>query len=196
MLAAAAPVGVAVVSLVGDDQFLPRNLATSAPGLMLAMGALLVAGTVATRIVSTGLVVAVFAVGAVRDTESENQRTDYDAAAAFIDRTAGPEDVVLDIVGTDVGGTDGVPLSPPAYTLERALEGPHEVIEAADAESDENALRDAAGARLFLVGHPFFTEAVRAGLPLDEAPVDQLDLTGISPLRVQVFDVPSRGSGR
>ena len=113
MLAAAAPVGAGLVSLVGDDQFLPRNLATSAPGLMLAIGALLAAGTVATRIVSTGLVVAVFAVGAVRTTESQNQRIDYAAVAAFIDRTAGPEDIVLDIIGTGVGGTNGVPLARP-----------------------------------------------------------------------------------
>ena len=116
--ALAAPVGVGLVSLLGDDQYLSRNLATSAPAALIVLSTLLLAGPKWSRICSVVLVVSVFAFGAVRTTEARFQRFAYGDAAELIDETARPDDVVLDV---------GLfsPTSPPALALDINFTVPH-----------------------------------------------------------------------
>jgi 4-amino-4-deoxy-L-arabinose transferase-like glycosyltransferase len=190
MLALAAPVGAALVSLVGDDQFIPRNLLVSVPGILLVIAALVCAGPPVTRAVSGVLVVGVFVFGAARTLEPRFQRSDFDAAAAFVDANAGPEDVILDIPGGYVGGSKGEPLTPAAFTLDVALDEPHRVIDAVSVPAAEAAVKEAQGGRLFIVGTPFFVALGKSGLGIDSAPVEQRTFSGEIPVEVQVYDVP------
>ena len=135
-MALAAPVGVLFVSIVGDDQFVPRNLATSAPGLLLSISALIMAGTRLTRWVSAVLIVAAFAWGSIANTKDENERLAYDRAAEVLDAEAAPDDVILDINPVS-GGQNGAPLTPAARELDIALEEPHTVIDAVDQSAIE-----------------------------------------------------------
>lgn len=187
MLALAAPVGVAFVSLVSSDQFLPRNLSTSAPGTLVLLAAVPMAGTLMVRLVSTVLVVGAFAFGAFRSTEPRFQRLDYDAAAAFIDATAGPEDVVLDSGLFPVG-------TPLIYTLDINFDRPHETIDGISPEEVMRSLTEAAGARLYLVGPPLFVAANRSALGLDnQEPTEVRTFEALLPLTVQVFSIPHTG---
>ncbi len=65
-LAFAAPVGEAVVSLVGNDVFGTRNLAVSWPGMALLVSTVVMAGRHPLRIAAATLLVAGFGVGAAR----------------------------------------------------------------------------------------------------------------------------------
>jgi hypothetical protein len=190
MLGLAAPAGAAFVSLVGNDQFIPRNLLASVPGILLVLAALICAGPLVTRAVSGVLIVGVFAFGAIRSLEPRFQRNDYDAAAAFVDANAGPGDVVLDVPGGYVGGVKGEPLTPAAFALDVALEKPHRVIDAVDVPAAEAAVQEAGGGRLFIVGTPFFVAIGKAGLKIDSAPAEQRTFPGEIPVEVQVYDVP------
>ncbi|HKQ17444.1 MAG TPA: glycosyltransferase family 39 protein [Solirubrobacterales bacterium] len=190
MLALAAPVGAALVSLVGDDQFIPRNLLVSVPGILLVIAALICAGPPVTRAVSGVLVVGVFAFGAVRTLEPRFQRSDFDSAAAFVDANAGSGDVVLDIPGGYVGGVNGEPLTPAAFTLDVALDKPHRVIDAVSVPAAEEAVKEAKGGRLFIVGTPFFVALGKSGLGIESAPAEQRTFSGEIPVEVQVYDIP------
>ena len=188
MLAAAAPLGNALVSLIGDDQFLPRNLATSSTGVLLALATLLCAGGLITRIVSTTLVVGVFAYGSIKNLDPEYQRADYAGAAAFLDADAGPDDVILDVFGA-APYSQGV-LSPAAGTLDVELEGSHQVVDLTGAPAAKQALAMAEGARLYVVGGPLLVGLTRKELNLeDQEPVEQRNFEGQPALTVQVFDI-------
>ncbi len=111
-LALSAPVGEALVSAVGTNLFGVRNLAVSWPGFALALAALLMAAGPRLRFAVAALLVASFALGAVKMLEPRFQRPDYHGAAKFIQREASVGDVVLDgavISPGPVGGID-VPL--------------------------------------------------------------------------------------
>jgi 4-amino-4-deoxy-L-arabinose transferase-like glycosyltransferase len=95
-LALSAPVAEAAVSAVGTNLFAARNLAVSWPWFALALAAILVAAGPRLRYAACALVIAGFAIGAVKVTQAEFQRPDYRAAAAFVDAAASRDDVVLD----------------------------------------------------------------------------------------------------
>jgi hypothetical protein len=138
LLAVAAPVGAAIYSLFGNSVFLPRNLIGSWPGLALAVGLLLASARGVLRICALGLVLGGFAVGAAQLLESGHQRTDYDGAAAYVDRVANPADPILEgpdltpvsLTGFDValatapGGSDHthvLPATQPPEALARRV---------------------------------------------------------------------------
>jgi hypothetical protein len=191
MVAIAAPAGAAIVSLVGDDQYVPRNLATSVPAFLLLLAALLTAGTAITRLVASGLVVGVFAYGAVRTTEPEFQRTDWRAAAETIDAEAGPGDVILELSGASPDRTAAGDLSPPAYTLDRALDRPQDVADGRDSAAIERAAREARGGRLFVVGDPAVVALVRTQLGLPAEASEEWSFPGTTGLLLQAFREPS-----
>ena len=112
LLALATPAAIAVVSLAGDDMYIPRNLGASWPAWSIALAALVTAGPRPVWIGSTTLIVVAFTCGAIRTGDDDWQRPDVAGAARFIDELAGPGDLVLDAVG---GTRD--PGSPPARTL-------------------------------------------------------------------------------
>ena len=147
-------------SLVGTNLFTTRNLAASWPALGLSLGALLAAAGPRARYVTAGLVIGALAMGAVRMLGDQNQRPDYRAAAAFVDRQAAAGDVVVDATGSVSPG----PLTP----LDVTLDPVHPVVRAgAPAERDHpfnlgdrtiplqealtEATRQAAGRRVYLV---------------------------------------------
>lgn len=191
MLALAAPVGVALSSLIGNDMYLSRNLATSWPGLAVAMAALLTAGPPILRTAAITLVVGAFAYGAIRMTETESQRPDFKDAAAFIDQQAGPQDVVLDVNPLGLGSTHDGPLSPLALTLDVNFERAHHTIDYLRPSDARQALKAAAGRRLVIAGIPFFAGAARALVGLsDVAPAAERNYRGIFPMTAEVWDIP------
>lgn len=96
VLALATPVLIGLYSLVGDSVWNARNLAVSWPGLALCAGALLTSAGGVVRVAAVTLVLAAFAIGAVRMLEADSQRPDYAAAARFIERTGRPTDPVVE----------------------------------------------------------------------------------------------------
>jgi hypothetical protein len=195
MLALAAPVGVAASSLIGNDLYLPRNLATSWPGLAVATAALLTAGPLILRTVAITLVVGAFADGAISTTEATLQRPGFRDAAAFIDEKAGPHDVVLDVNPLGLGGTHDTALPPPALTLDINFDEAHDSIDYLNPSDGRRALRAAAGRRLVLAGDPFYVNPVRDALGLsDVAPVAERSYQGVLPMTAEVFAIPPRTS--
>jgi 4-amino-4-deoxy-L-arabinose transferase-like glycosyltransferase len=190
MLALSPLVGAALVSLIGDDQFIPRNVITAVPGILLVLAALVMAGPILTRVVSGVLVVGVFAFGAVRTLEPRFQRIDFEAAAALVDDEARPGDVIVDAPGGYVGGVGGQPLLPAAYALNVALDQPHHVVHAVDPATMRAAVAAAAGGRIFLVGPaPLLDLLSPESLGLEPEPVVQQEFPGIVPLGVRAYEV-------
>jgi hypothetical protein len=96
-IAAAAPLGAALWSVIGQTIFIPRNLISSWPGYALAIGALVTAGSKPLRLAAAGLLLAGFAIGAARMLDADNRRPDLAAAVDFIERTGGPSSPVVDL---------------------------------------------------------------------------------------------------
>jgi hypothetical protein len=196
MLALAAPVGAALSSLLGQDLYLPRNLAVSWPALGVALAALLAAGPRLIRMAAITLVVGAFAFGAIRTvSEPTLQRTNYRDAAALVDQATEPSDVVLDVaplVGTPRRGS----VPPPALTLDVHLDDPHVNIHYITPPDGRRALREARGHKLALVGDPLWVGPVRAGLGLDETtPIADGSFAGAFPTVVEVYAIPDDRAG-
>jgi Dolichyl-phosphate-mannose-protein mannosyltransferase len=198
MLAIAAPVGAAASSLIGQDLYLPRNLAVSWPALAVVMAALLLGGPLIIRVVATALVVGAFSYGAILTVaEPELQRPALRDAAALIDESTGPTDVVLDVNPIFVGGIEGAPLSPPALTLDVHLTEPHTNIHYLTPPDGRRALREAAGHRLALAGDPLWVGGARDVLGLsDETPLVERSYEGLLPTIVEVFAIPGDDRSR
>lgn len=96
LLALAVPVGELVASAVSSNLYGTRNLAASWPYVALTAGAVLASPGPRLRIVTIGLAVVAFAIGAVRILGPDFQRPHYREIASLIDRTASPQDVVVD----------------------------------------------------------------------------------------------------
>lgn len=188
MLALAAPVGVAAVSIVGDDQFLPRNLVTSWPGWAIAVALLLNAGPRPVRVAAIALVVGAFAYGAIETTRSAWQRPASKEAAHFIDANAEPGDVVVDLVTPA-----GTPLQPVSQTLDVNFERPHASVDPAQPDDGPDAVREAAGHRLVLAGNETLVGAAAEGLSLGE-PELEASFPGNLPTTVRFYEVPTSGA--
>ena len=118
-LALSAPVGAALTSAVGSNVFSTRTLGVSWPGFALVLGLLAASAGTRLRFVVSALLVASFAIAAVKVTEPAFGRPDYEDAAALIDREARPGDVVIDSVFDSPGPLSG---------LDAALERPVRVL--------------------------------------------------------------------
>ena len=186
MIGLACPVGAALVSLLAADQFLPRNLAASSVGLLLALAALLTRGPRFLWVPATALVVAVFAVGAVRTTEPEWSRPDVGSAAAFIEEQTGPTDVVLDTLTPGGGGT-----LPIRETLGVEMTEPFQRFAPQDLAL---AVEEARGARLAVVGPPLLVAGVAEAPELAElTPVERRTFAGAADTEVAIYEVPAGG---
>jgi Dolichyl-phosphate-mannose-protein mannosyltransferase len=166
LLTLATPVGLVLYSVLRQDTWDMRNLATSWPWLALSAGALLAAPRAPARYVCTALTVAGVGAGAVELLSSANQRPDYRAAARLIETGGPPSDPVAIVPVPTPGplaamdaalayvGQPNRPLirigSPPLPTLLRAR--PYAVL--APTAVDVLARQAAAvppGSRLFVV---------------------------------------------
>ena len=107
----------------------------------------------------------------------------------MIDAEAGPEEIVLEISGAAPDRTAAAGLSPPAFTLDRALDRPHRVIDGVDAASIERAAREAEGGRLFVVGDPALVALVRAQLGLPSA-ASTWSFPGTTQLQLETYEQP------
>lgn len=190
LLAAATPVAIIALALIGTDQLLSRNLGASVPYFIVAFSGLLCAGPRPLRIAATGIVVAVFAIGAVRSIEGEWRRADVVGAARLLDRELGPDDVVFDVVAPIVA-----PDQPPRLTLDVQLDNPHRVLEPTTPEEIDEAVASARGGRVAIAGEPVFVEAFEK-LPVvaDLEPVVDETLDGLRPVRVLVYEIPPAGT--
>ncbi|MGH2966050.1 MAG: glycosyltransferase family 39 protein [Solirubrobacterales bacterium] len=209
-LALAAPLGEAAVSLVGDDVFGTRNLAVSWPAAALLAAAILRAGREPLRIAAACLAIAGLGVGAALMLKSENQRTDYRAAAAFIERSSTSRDVVIDASVLSPGPISG---------LDAALEQPRRVFRAGVPQERDHpfgvfdqvlpvpevvhdALAEADGGRVFVVSLPGgervpgrvftyaqLTTAIAAQLQgAHYQPVETQNYPGIIPVAVHTYE--------
>jgi hypothetical protein len=131
-LALAAPLGAALVSAVGTDTFGTRNLAVSWPAFALALATLLVSARQPLRIASVALVVAGFGIGAEKMLESSYRRSNYNAAATFLDRNASARDVVIDAAILTPGPLTG---------LDVAFDAPHRVFRVGSPQESDHPFR-------------------------------------------------------
>jgi hypothetical protein len=122
-MALAAPLGELAASAVGTNLLAARNLAVSWPWFALLLATVLVAAGPRLGVLAAGLVIAGFALGAAKMTEDRFQRPDFGAAAAIIDREAGPRDGVID--GAVAFITPG-----PLTGLDAALAQPRQTVRA------------------------------------------------------------------
>jgi mannosyltransferase len=199
VLAVSVPLGEALVSAVGSNLFGTRNLAASWPAFALCLAAFLVAAGPRLGPAAAALAIGAFAIGAVKLLGPDFRRPDFQAVAAFIDRSAAPGDVVV----------DGAPFSPAGVpaALDAAFERQHrrfylgrdEVrydpfrILAPAPRTDAviaRAVAAADGRRLFMafVGRsPLMAEAV-AALPAGYRRVEERTYEGLVPVVVLVFE--------
>lgn len=114
----ATPVLALVLMAFGTDIFGARNLTSLWAGLPVLIGGLLVASRGVAALVATLLVLGGFGIAAVRSTQGDRVATGYEQAAAFIDETAEPGDVIVD---TSHKGYTPVPITPLDIQLESEL---------------------------------------------------------------------------
>ena len=207
------PVGEVVVSAVGDNLFGVRNLAASWPALALALAAAVVAAGPRLGLIAGTLTVACFALGAARLLTSEHRRPDYQAAADFIDRRAGPGDAIVDVTAVLSPG----PLSPLDVTLRR----PHRIFRAGApeeraspfgfddrpvplAEALPRAIAAAPGGRIFFVATIFpqqiaglerRTKRMKSEFPARYHVIEGRRYPGIAITAVTVYADRSPGGG-
>jgi hypothetical protein len=143
-MALGAPVGAAVYSALGDDIYIARNMAVSLPGIWLLAGALVTGLPRRVAVAAGGLVLLVFAIGAVKTLDDDSQRPAYRDIAAFIDADARPGDAVLEL---SLVGADG----PPGRALEIWFERPHPSFRVRVDDGEQRAIRAARGGRLYFV---------------------------------------------
>jgi hypothetical protein len=133
VMALATPVGEALASAVGTNMLTTRNLAVSWPWLALVVGAVLTrAGRF--KVAAVVLVVSGWAVAAATMLERRSARPDFDGAAAFIERSAHPQDTVVD--GAVLLLTPG-----PLSGLDAALGGGHRIVRAGAPEVRDRNFR-------------------------------------------------------
>ncbi|MFL5824966.1 MAG: glycosyltransferase family 39 protein [Thermoleophilaceae bacterium] len=103
VLALAAPVGIAIYSSFEDPIWNARNVLSSWPGFAVLLGALLTWPRGTWRVAAVGLTVVGFGIGAVKMSDPNHQRLDYQAAARYIDRSTPAGAPVVDLVAPTPG---------------------------------------------------------------------------------------------
>lgn len=194
----ATPVGAALFTASGGTaMFSTRNLAASWPGFALALGAACLAAGPRARYLAAALAVLSFAIGASKLLREDIERPPYTEVAGFIERSAGPRDVVID---------ESAALSPgPLSHLDTVLRRPLRVFRSrapeqrdrpfglfdhlvSPAEASRKAVAAAAGERIFLV-----TDGWAADLRRPMSPyrlVEERTFEGMINLVVQVYRPP------
>ena len=170
-LAVAAPLGATLHNFVGDSVFVPRNLAASTPGLALAIGALVTGGEARLRIVATALLLAGFAIGAVKMLDEDHQRPDYAGAAEFIEAEGD--------------------LSSPVVEIPAPTPGPQTSMEFELADSGEPT---PSGRSVFPIGQPSMATRLGARGSGDPGILDPLPTS--SPEQVAAAAARQAGDGR
>lgn len=95
LLALAVPAAVALYSSVRTSVWNPKDLISSWPGFAVLLGATAAAARPAWRMLAPALLVAAFAIGAVKMLHSSYHRPNYDAAVAYIRHAGNVRDPVV-----------------------------------------------------------------------------------------------------
>jgi hypothetical protein len=188
----AAPVGVALVSLLSTDMYFPRNLGTSLPALLIVVAVLLNAGPPGFRAAALMLVIGAFGFGAFQTIQPHWQRPAVREAAEYVNDHSAPGDVVLDLAWFAAPTAPGAQLTPPALTLDVNLDAPDRAVDAISPNVVRDALSKAMGHRLFIVGIPALVEGARELPGLNE---EQVEFTrtydGLPETEIDVFNQPT-----
>ncbi len=188
-MAVAAPIGVGLVSLLGNDMYFPRNLATSLPALLIVVAALLNAGPPAFRAAALTLVIGAFGYGAFETIQPDWQRPAVREAADYVNGHSAPGDVVLDVSWLAGPTSPGEQLTPPALTLDVNLDDPERAIDAISPAAVRGALAKARGHRLFIVGIPDLVAGARGLLGLDQGDAElSRTYDGVPKTELEVFN--------
>jgi hypothetical protein len=94
-LALAAPVGVAVYSMLSTDIWDARDLYSSLPAAMLVLGTLVTSVPFSVRFVAAAAVLGTLTFGTVRALSPSYARPPYRSAAAYLNRVAGPREPII-----------------------------------------------------------------------------------------------------
>ncbi len=95
LLAIVTPIGLLVYSILGPDVWSARGLYASVPAAALVLGALLWALRGVARALGVAAVLVTLLAGTIRAISPSYARPPFRAAAAYIDRLAGPRDPVI-----------------------------------------------------------------------------------------------------
>jgi MFS family permease len=159
-LALATPLAEAAILLAGGTDLLgARNLDLASGGFAVLISGLAVMAGPAAATIGIGGLLAVFAIGTARTLDNAYMTADFHAAASFINENAGDGDVVVDMESTIVSPvpTTGIDAQlsghPPVYHLFQPT-GPPPYLTGSPPPAPilKQALRQARGGRLFLVG--------------------------------------------
>lgn len=169
VLTLAMPLGLILYSLLGTSVWDERNLIASWPGLAVVIGAIITSGHGLLRAVTVCFVTGAFAIGAYNLLSADNQRPDYRAAVAFIDRTGARRDPIAELPGPSPGPLSEVDAALAGYgpwmhqrrpvlrvgqaSREAVLRAaPYAALPPPSARAlDEQAARQARGSKLFVV---------------------------------------------
>jgi hypothetical protein len=94
-LAAAAPVGLAIYSLLGTDIWDARDLYASVSAGALLLGMLLAALPARLRLIAVSAVLVTLVAGTVRAISPSYARPPFRAVASYLDRVAAPRDPII-----------------------------------------------------------------------------------------------------
>lgn len=191
LLALSVPIGEAIATVVGNNIFGVRNLAASWPPAALVFAAMLGAAGPRLRVAATALAIAGFSIGAVKMVESRFQRPNFSGAAAFVDRSARPGDVIVD----ETAALSPGPYSPMDITLTRAMpvfradapqehDHPFNIFDRRVSTQDavRRAVIKAAGRRIFFISY-----LRSARFPAPYRVVASRTFPAPYPLRVQLY---------
>lgn len=103
VLACSPPAGAALYSALHESVWGARNVISCWPGFAVLLGALLTHPRLPWRAAPLALVMVGFALGALKLSQTQNHRPDYNSAAAYIDRSGYPTAPVVDLAAPTPG---------------------------------------------------------------------------------------------
>jgi hypothetical protein len=136
LLAVASPLGLGLYSALGTSAWDARNLISSWPGFALTLGFILASPRRSARVLTIGLALLGFGIGAVKLLACANQRPDYAAAAGFVLSQGARHD--------------------PVAVIQAPTPGPYAAVDAAFAFAGDS------GRPLLRIGSPSLTAVLRA----------------------------------
>jgi hypothetical protein len=186
LLALATPVGTALYSLVGDSQFLARNLLPSLPAAAIAFGALLVALPRKVGAVALVLTMVAYGIGAASWQDRDVQRPAYAEIGDYLEANARPQDQVLELLLLT-----SIPRR--ALRVELPEDMPWFTLREPDKEPDAVGAAEKSGGRIFYVRPDTagFRDVVPKLVEQHFHAVDQRHWGGAYPMTVIVYE-PSK----
>lgn len=125
------PAAILALAALGDNAFNPRYLIVSLPAALVLLSGLIARRPAPVAVAATIAVVAVLGSTSLRTAFGDLRRPAYDEAAAIIDRSAGPQDPVIELPLVSIAG-DGAWRT----ALSIFLDEPHPLFQADDRSAE------------------------------------------------------------